>query len=328
MNRRNTLFALLALGAAPLASLAQQPRNVWRIGILSQTTRPATLDADNLSNFLRGLRELGYVEGRNLIVEWRFADDKLDRLPALAAELVALRADVLVSTANAGPLALQKATSEIPIVMTSASDPVGSGLVKSLARPGGNITGLSTINAELSPKRLELLLEIVPRLSHVAVLLDPASPANRPILESLEAAAKKPGVKVLALETRTLREIEDAFGAMARHKVRALIVPSDPLFSQHRFRIAELAAKNRLPSLSADRRYAEAGSLASYGTSLSESYHRAAAYADRILKGARPGDLPVEQPTTFELVINAKTAKTLGIRIPQSLLIRADRVIE
>ncbi|MBI3372768.1 MAG: ABC transporter substrate-binding protein [Betaproteobacteria bacterium] len=324
MNRRETLLAMLALGTPPLHALAQQAGKFWRIGILSQSDRKAS---EIFDHFLRGLRELGYVEGKNLSIEWRYADDKLDRLPALAAELVALKLDVIVSHANAGPLALQKATSTIPTVMTSTSDPVASGLVKSLARPGGNITGLTTMNIDLSAKRLELLLEMVPKLSHVAVLLEPASPASRPLLDSLKSAATKLGVKILPVETRTLKEVEEAFGAIAKQNARALILPSDPLFSGNRIRIAELATKNRLPTMAAERRYAEAGSLASYGTRLADSYHRAATYVDRIFKGAKPADLPVEQPTTFELVINMKTAKALGIKVPQSILVRADRVI-
>ncbi|MBI3371493.1 MAG: ABC transporter substrate-binding protein [Betaproteobacteria bacterium] len=326
MNRREALLAILAFGTQPLHALAQQAGKVWRIGILSQSDRKAS---DIFDHFLRGLRELGYVEGKNLSVEWRFADNALERLPALAAELVALKPDALVSMANAGPLALQQATSTIPIVMTSPSgDPVASGLVKSLARPGGNITGLSTLNADLSQKRLELLRGIAPNLSPVAVLLHPASPASRAILDSLRAAAQGLGVTILPIEIHTLREIEDAFGVMARHKARAVIVSSDPLFSRHRIKLAELAVKNRLPSMTVDRLYAEAGCLVSYGTSLADSYHRAATYVDKILKGAKPADLPVEQPTTFELVINLKTAKALGLKIPQSLLVRADAVIE
>ena len=327
-HRRDVLAALLALGAAPLASLAQQAGRVWRLGILVQASRPASSASESIGGLLQGMQELGYVEGKNLAVEWRYADNQLERLPAQAAELVALKMDVIVSGANAGPLALQKATSTIPIVIASASDPVGSGLVKSLARPGGNITGLSTINTDLSPKRLELLRDMMPGLSHVAVLLHPASPSSHAILDSLREAARKIRVTIVPLETRTLLEIESALGAMAKHKSRAMIVSSDPLFSQNRARIAELAVKNKLPTLAADRQYTEAGCLASYGTSLADSYHHAATYVDKIFKGAKPGDLPVEQPTKFELVLNMKTAKALGIKVPQTFLIRTDRVIE
>ncbi|MSP98362.1 MAG: ABC transporter substrate-binding protein [Betaproteobacteria bacterium] len=274
------------------------------------------------------MRELGYVEGKNLIYEFRFADNKLDQLPALAAELVALKLDVIVSYANAGPLALQKVTSTTPIVMTSASDPVASGLVKTLGRPGGNITGRATINAELGPERLEMLRDMLPKFSQVAVLLHPTGPARRLILDSFQTAGKVLGIKVLPLETQTLREIEDAFGVMVKHKARALILTSDPLFGENSVRIAALAIKNRLPSMSADRSYAEAGCLASYGTNLRESFRQAATYVDKILKGAKPADLPVEQPMTFELVINLKTAKSLGLKIPQNFMFRVDHVIE
>ena len=326
MNRRDAALALLALWASPGSGLAQQAGKVWRIGVLSQSDRPAT--GYFTRAFGRGMRELGYIEGRNLQIDLRVADGKIERLPALAAELVALKPDVLVSFANAGPLALQKATATIPIVMTSATDPVANGLVKSLAQPGGNITGFTTLNADLSPKRLELLREIVPRISTVAVLLHPASPANRAILESLQAAAQGYGMKILPLMTQTLAEIEDAFGLMAAQNAHALIVPSDPLFSQHGVRLGALSVKYRLPSMAADRRYVEAGCLASYGSSLADMYQRAAEYVDKIFKGARPGDLPVERPTKFELVINLKTARALGLAIPQTLLQRADEVVQ
>jgi putative ABC transport system substrate-binding protein len=329
IDRRTFLAGTGAvLLAAPLAAEAQQADKVWRVGILTQGSRPASPSNEVFGGFLRGMRELGYVEGKNLIYEFRFADNKLDRLRALAAELVALKLDVIVSGANAGPLALQKATGTTPIVMTSASDPVASGLVKSLAQPGGNITGLATLNADLGPKRLELLREMVPNLSHVAVLLHPTGPVRRQILDSLQTAAQSLGVKILPMETQTAVEIEDAFGLMAKQKVRAVIVTSDPVFSQNRLKIAKLALNNRLPSMTADRQYAEAGCLVSYGTSLTDSYHRAATYVDKILKGAKPADLPVEQPTKFEFVINLKTAKALGITIPQSLLGRAGEVIQ
>ena len=328
MNRRDSVLALLALGAAPRASFAQQPGKVWRVGILAQSSRPATPDGDNFGAFLRGMRELGYIEGKNLVVESRYADHKLDQLPALAAELVALKMDVLVSGANAGPLALQKVTTTTPIVMTSAGDPDASGLVKTLGRPGGNVTGLATLSADLGPKRLEMLRDMLPKFSQVAVLLHPAAPAHRQILDGFQSAEKVLKIKVLPLETQTLREIEDAFGVMVKHKVRALIVSSDPLFSGNRVRIAELAVKNRLPSMTASRNYAEAGCLASYGTSFTDLYHRAATYVDKILKGAKPADLPVEQPMRFELVINLKTAKSLGLKIPQSFMLRVDHVTE
>ncbi len=317
------------LGISFRAFAQAQPKpadKIWRIGILVQAGRVSG-SSTYLKEFLRGMRELGYVEGRNLQVDWRYADNQLDRLPALAAELLALRPDVLVANANAAPLALQKTTSTVPIVMLSPGDPVGSGLVKSLAHPGGNITGL-TVMGELGPKRLQLLRDMAPKLTQVALLQPTGHPRNRVILEGLQAAAKTLGVKLLPLEAATLAEIDTAFAVMAKAQVRALIVSPDPLFSQNSARLAELAAKQRLPAIAADRGYAQAGLLLSYGPSYADSFHRGAYYVDRIFKGAKPADLPIEQPTRFELFINGKTAKALGLTIPQSLLITADKVIE
>ena len=317
------------LGISFRAFAQAQPKpadKIWRVGILVQAGRVSG-SSTYLKEFLRGMREHGYVEGRNLQVDWRYADNQLERLPALAAELLALRPDVLVANANAAPLALQKATSTVPIVMLSPGDPVASGLVKTLAHPGGNITGL-TVMGELGPKRLQLLRDMVPKLTQVALLQPTGHPRNRVILEGLQAAAKTLGVKLLPLEAATLAEIDTAFAAMAKAQVRALIVSPDPLFSQNSARLAELAAKQRLPAIAADRGYAQAGLLLSYGPSYAGSFHRGAYYVDRIFKGAKPADLPIEQPTRFELFINGNTAKALGLTIPQSLLITADKVIE
>jgi putative ABC transport system substrate-binding protein len=274
------------------------------------------------------MRELGYVEGKNLAIEWRFADGKLDRLPALAAELVRLKVDVIVAVGLEAPLAVQKATITIPIIFVGPGDPVGTGLIKSLARPGGNITGPSTISGELGPKRLEMLLAMVPKLSRVAVLVNPTRPTHIKALESVVAAGQKLGVTMLRAEARTPQEIENAFSVMVREKAGALIVLLNPVFQEQRSQIAELSAKHRLPCMTADRIYAEAGCLMSYGNSLADDFRRAATYVNKILKGAKPSDLPVEQPTKFELVINRKTAKALGLTIPQSLLVSADKVIE
>ena len=332
MNRRRKTLAALGAGllARALPAFAQQvpkpSEKVWRVGILVQAGQ-VSASSIYLKEFLRGMRELGYVEGRNLQVEWRYADNQIERLPALAAQLLALRPDVLVANANAAPLALQQATSTVPIVMLSAGDPVASGLVKSLARPGANITGLSVMG-ELGPKRLEMLRDMVPKLAQVALLQPAGQPRNRVVLEGLQAAAQTLGMKILPLEAGTLQEIETAFAAMAKAQVRALMVTPDPLFSQNRVRLAELAAKQRLPAIAADRGYTETGLLMSYGPSYGGSFHRGAYYVDRIFKGAKPADLPVEQPTRFELFINGKTAKALGLKIPQSLLITAEKVIE
>ena len=329
---RRKLIRTLGAGAliTPFAALAQAPAKsadkVWRIGILVQAGQVSG-SSTYLKEFLRGMRELGHVEGRNLQVDWRYADNQIERLPALAAELLALRPDVLVANANAAPLALQKATSTVPIVMLSTGDPVGSGLVKSLAHPGGNITGLSVMG-ELGPKRLQLLRDMVPKLAQVALLLPAGHPSKRTVLEGLQAAAQTLGMKILPLEAGTLQDIDTAFAAMAKAKVGALIVIPDPLFSQNSARLAELAAKQRLPAIAADRGYTETGLLMSYGPSYAGSFHRGAYYVDRIFKGTKPADLPVEQPTRFELFINGKTAKALGLKIPQSMLITAEKVIE
>jgi len=327
MNRRNTLFALLVLGLAPLVSHAQQQDKVWRVGFLTQRRRPDSIDSDFIGAFPRGMRELGYVEGKNLVIEWRF-DDRSERLPDLAAELVRLKLDVIVSGSSQAISALQKATTTIPIVMATSGDPIGSGFVKSLARPGGNITGFSNLTSDIGTKQLELLLGMVPKLSRVAVLVNPVNPALGTFLKNVQSAAQGGSVKVLPVEARTAQEIENAFPVMAQAKAEAVIVATDALFIQHYRKIAELAATNRLPSSSTIREYAEAGGLMSYGPNLAEQFRLAATYVDKIFKGAKPGDLPVEQITTFELVINGRTAKTLGLTIPQSLRLRADRVVE
>ena len=314
--------------AAPFGAIAQQSGRVWRVGFLGGAARPAVLDAGFHGDLVRGLRELGYVEGKNLALEWRFADNKPDRLNEMAAELVRLKMDVIVSGASGGPLALQKITSTIPIVMASVGDAVGQGLVKSLARPGGNITGVSTITADLGSKRLELLLTMVPRLSRVAVMVNPNAKPNIQALENIQAAAPKRRVTIIRADASTPAEIDQAFALMAREKAGGLIVVLNPLFQRQREQIAQLSAKYRLPSMTADRVYTDAGCLLSYGVSIRDTYHRAATYVDKILKGAKPGDLPVELPTKFEFIINRKTAKALGLTIPKELLLQANRVIE
>jgi putative ABC transport system substrate-binding protein len=328
MNRRDTVFALIALGAAPLVSShAQQQGKIWRVGFLTPRRRPDSIDADFLGAFPRGMRELGYVEGKNLVIEWRF-DDKFERLPYLAEELVGLKVDVIVSGSSQAISALQKATTTIPIVMATSGDPIGSGFVKSLARPGANITGFSNLTSDIGAKQLELLVSMVPKLSRVAVLVNPANPSLATFLKNVQSAAQRVGVTVLPLEARTAQEIENAFPMMTQGKSAAVIVATDALFVQQYRKIAELAAKNRLPSASSIREYVEAGGLMSYGPNLAEQLRRAATYVDKIFKGAKPGDLPVEQSATFELLVNGKAAKALGLTIPQSVLLRADRVIE
>jgi putative ABC transport system substrate-binding protein len=274
------------------------------------------------------MRELGYVEGKNLVIEWRFAEGMYERLPTLAAELVKMQVDVIVPAGTPMIIAAQKATTTIPIVFGGINDPVGSGFVKSLARPGGNITGLSNISVDISAKHLEMLLGMVPKLSRVAVLVNPDNSSHAMVLKSVQSAAQRTNAKILPAEARTAPEIEKVFSAVTGAKAGAVIVAGDALFNQQVRQIVELAAKHRLPSVGAIREYVDAGGLMSYGPSITESYRRAATYVDKILKGAKPGDLPVEQPTKFELFINRKTAKALGLTIPQSLLISADKVID
>lgn len=331
MNRRDTVLALVALGAAsgPLASVAQQQGKVRRIGFLAVRSRPTPSSPNvNYDTFVRGMRELGYVEGKNLVIEWRYADGKYERLPGLAAELVRLKPEVIVTHSTPATQALQRATSTIPIVTAAVGDPIASGFAASLAHPGGNITGLSFITPDVYPKQLELLKSMVPALSRAAVLVDSRNaryPAN---LKSVQAAAQQLGVKILPVDARTPEEIERGFAAMRRERADAVIILADAFFLGQRREIAELVARNRLPSMHYYREDVEAGGLMSYGQNLADYYRRAATYVDKILKGAKPGELPIEQPTKIHLAINRKTAKALGLVIPQELLLRADEVME
>ena len=329
MNRRRKLIAALGAGAVtlPLQSFSQSSK-VRRVGFLSQRGRPDSLEYGVFGAFRRGMRDLGYVEGKNLEIEWRFADGTSAQLSELAAELVRLRVDLIVSLGTAATSAAQKATTSIPIVIATAPDPVGSGLVSSLARPGGNITGLSNLATDIGPKHLEMLLSLVPKLSRVAILVNPTNLSHAATLKNIQAAAQKTAVKILPEEARSVPEIEKAFNAMIRQKAGAVIVARDGLFTQQERQIAELAAKNRLPAVSGNREFVEAGGLMSFGQNDTENYRRVATFVDKIFKGAKPGELPVEQPTTFEFIINRKTAKALGLAIPQSMLISAAQVIE
>ncbi len=329
MDRRSTVLALLALGAAPFAAEAQQAAKIARIGYLATNgaASPHLREA-----FLQGLRDLGYVEGRNLVIEYRDAEGKVERLPALAAELVALKVDVIVTEGGStvAPLAAKQATRTLPIVF-AAADPVGSGLVTSLSKPGGNVTGLSNLTAELVGKRLELLTQAVPGVSRVAVLWQPGAAGERTEKEMLtgaEVAARGLGVRLQFVEARDPADFDRAFSDMTRARAGALtVLPSNMFLREHR-RLVDLAARHRLPAVYGLREFVDAGGLMSYGASLTDSCRRAATYVDKILKGAKPGDLPVEQPTKFELIINLKTAKDLGLTIPQSVLARADEVIQ
>jgi putative tryptophan/tyrosine transport system substrate-binding protein len=295
-------------------------------GILGVQDQPSAEPL--LSAFKQGLQEFGYVEGKNLTLPLRFADGKLERVPGLAAELVTLKVDVIVSFGTVTTSALQKATSTIPIVMANTFDPVGTGMVQTLARPGGNITGLSSLGGDIGGKHLEMLLSVASKLSRVAVLLNPGNQSNPLLLKSIQSAALKTSANILPLEARTAPEIENAFAAMTQGKAGAVIVARDGLFISQTRQISELVLKNRLPSISEQSEHAEAGGLMSYGVNQKEQFRRAATYVDKILKGAKPADLPVEQPAKFELVINLKTAKALGLTIPQSHLLRADEVIQ
>jgi ABC-type uncharacterized transport system substrate-binding protein len=325
---RRAFISTLAGGllAVPLAAEAREPGKVARIGMLSQGS--PTFSPQLREAFRQQLRELGYVEGQNIVIEYRWAEGRAERLPDLAAELVSLNVDVIVAGGTPAPLAAKHATRTIPIVMTAAGDPVGSGLVASLARPGGNVTGLSARSPELGGKRLQLLKEVVPGLSRVAVLWNAANPYAALVVRETETAARTLGLQVQSLEVRGPDDFENALPGAIRGRAGALIVVEDPLTFLYLKRIAEFAAQNRLPATYGYREFAEAGGLMTVGPNLADLYRRAAIYVDKILKGAKPADLPVEQATKFELVINLKTAKALGLTIPPSLLQRADQVIE
>jgi putative tryptophan/tyrosine transport system substrate-binding protein len=329
MMDRRTFIGSIAGGvlAVPRGAFARQQGKVWRVGFLIYR-RLAPSETDYYRAFPKGMRELGYVEGRNLLIEWRSADGKFERLPNLAAELVQLKVDVIVTGGTVATSAAQKATTAVPIVMGATNDAVASGFVKSLARPGGNITGISDLAVDLSAKDLEILLSVVPKLSRLAVLVNPRNLTHGKIVKDLQTAALKTDVKILPLEAQTPQEIENAFSTMRQQSAEAFFVGLDAFLIQQAGQIADLATRYRIASMFGIREHAEVGGLMSYGPSLSECYRRAATYVDKILKGAQPGDLPVEQPTKFELVINMKTAKALGLTIPPSLLFRADVVIE
>jgi len=330
MNRRNAglaLLALLAAGAAPVTVRAQQAGKVYRIGYLSTPTRESV--ERGLDAFLRKLRELGWVEGQNLVIEYRWAEGNVERLPDLAAELVRRNVDVIVAPAGSAALAAKNATSSIPIVMIFPSDPVEIGLVASLRRPGGNITGTTfTPGPEIFGRQLQILKETIPRAARVAILSNPADPSFALQVREVEAAARTLRMRLQHVEAKGPEEFDSAFAAMVRERADALLVNGTSTFLAHRVRLAELAVKNRLPTMYSFRESVEAGGLMAYAVNMAAFVERAAVYVDKILKGAKPADLPVEQPTKFELTINLKTAKALGLTIPQSLLARADEVIQ
>ncbi len=322
------IFALaLSVVTVPLDVSTQQPGRVFRIGFLFGGVRPSEAERQQFP-FRKALREIGYIEDQNVIFEARYAEGKIDRLPDLADELVRLRVDVIVTVGGPPAEVAKRATSIIPIVIVAAGDPVGTGLIASLARPGENTTGITDQTIELIPKRLELLKESVPKVSRVAVLWNSADRAMTLIYRQVETAARALGVKVQPLGVRESSDFDGAFSAITREHPDALFIISDPLIRINRRRVLDFAATNRLPTMHEDNLYAKDSGLMSYGPSFSDMWPRAAYYVDKILKGARPGDLPVEQPTRFYLVINLKTAKALGLTIPPSVLIRADEVIQ
>jgi putative ABC transport system substrate-binding protein len=326
--KTKSVFCLLTTALLLTASLAeaQQPaKKVSRIGILSGGS--PTTDAAYHDAFLQGLRESGYIVGKNIFIEYRYAEGKRDRFAEFAAELVRLKVDVVVAAGATGILEAKKATRTIPIVMTNVSDPVALGFVTSLAKPGGNITGLSTQAPELSGKRLELLKEVLPKVSRVAVLWQPGGPGSALRAKETEAAASSLGMKVQFIEVKTANDFESAFSAIKKDRADALMPLRSPLIGNQVTHIIEFAAKSRLPAMYDEREFAEAGGLMFYGTDHVDLFHRAATFVAKILKGAKPEDLPVEQPTKFRFVINLKTAKEIGLTIPPNVLARADRVI-
>ncbi len=327
MTTRRAFIATLASGllAAPLAAKAQQAGKVWRIGLLGSHSREGSYLYDALRD---GLRELGHVEGKDIAIESRWARGQEERLPALAAELVRLKVHVIVANNNAAIAAAQKATRTIPIVMVIANEPVALGFVASFARPGGNTTGMSLQDPEQAGKRIQLLKEAVPNLSRLALLWDSTLPGIQLSVRPAEAAARELGIKVQLLEVRSASELDGAFAAMTRERANAARIFSSGMLFSHRARIAELAVTHHLPTICTSPEHVEAGCLMAYSARFSDLARRAAYFVDRILKGAKPADLPIEQPTKFELIINLKTAKALGLTIPPSLLLRADEVIQ
>jgi putative ABC transport system substrate-binding protein len=325
MDRRSFVAAGVALLATPIAAEVRPAGKVHRIGYLGSGSSTSGFH----EQFRQGLRELGWVEGQNIVIDYRFADGRFDRLPELAGELVRLKVDVIVAQPTPAALAAKNATRSIPIVMINVGDPVRLGLVASLARPGGNVTGTAfDVGLETFGKALELLKEAIPKANHVAVLSNPANPAQALALSHLKLAAQSLKLKLLILEVRGPDEFDRAFAEIAKERADALFVVAESLFLLHRIPLANLALKYRLPTMYGLRDGMMAGGLMSYGPSLAHNSRRAATYVDKIFKGTKPGDLPVEQPTKFELAINLKTAKTLGLSIPSSVLARADEVIQ
>jgi putative tryptophan/tyrosine transport system substrate-binding protein len=326
-GNRRAFVALIGAGFIwPVLGKAAEPGKAHRVGFLGNST--AALEANLIRPFRDGLRELGYEEGKNLVIEFRWADGKYDRFPALVAELLAAKVDVLVTAGTPATLAVQQAKTSVPLVMIAVGEPVGTGIAESLARPGGNITGLSSMAPELEGKRFELLREIVPGLSRVAVLWNPRNAFNEISMKQARAAAETLRIEILPLAITKTEELDAAFAAILRERPQALFIFADRVFLHNRVPIVEFAGRHRLPSINSYRELVEAGGLMSFGPSYEDMHRRAAAYVDKILKGANPAGLPIEQPTRFMLLVNLKAAKSLGVEVPSSLLLRADEVIE
>jgi ABC-type uncharacterized transport system substrate-binding protein len=331
VTRRAFVCALAALTVCPglfgLASAAdaqQQPASPRRIGVLLVNFSP---ESEQAQAFRQGLRDAGYVEGRDVVIEWRTASGDYARIPEVVAELVQRKVDVIVSDSTIGTRALKHATSTISVVMATVADPVGSGFVTSLAHPGGNVTGLSTMMTELSAKRLQLLKEAIPRVIRVAVLSNPDTPYVPKMIEEIKAAAPSLSIELKLIGVRTPEEFNSAFSAVSRAHAQALYVIDDRVFRNYRPALLKLVSKARVPAIYSSREFADEGGLMSYGANWADLFRRSAGYVDKVLKGAKPGDLPIEQPTKFELVVNLKTAQTLKLAIPESILLRADEVI-
>ena len=326
MDKRSITFAVSALLFALCIGAEAQQAKVARIGFLGNST--SELEANLIGPFREGLRELGYIEGKNIAIEWRWAEGKYERFPGLIAELIGSKAELIVTAGTPASLAVKKATTTIPLVMIAVGDPVGSGLIASLAHSRGNVTGLTSISPELDGKRLELLREVVPNISHVAVMWNPTSPLQVVAEKATRAAAQPMGIRILSLGVHADEQFDHAFATIRKEKPGALLVLADRLFLHNRARMMEFAIHNRLPGVHAYVELVEGGGLMSYGPSYSGMHKRAAYYIDKILKGTNPADLPIEAPAKFELVVNIKAAKQIGVSIPPSVLYRADRVIK
>jgi putative tryptophan/tyrosine transport system substrate-binding protein len=325
MRRREFITFLVSAAAWPIAARAQKKGNPWRIGFLSPRS---VSDLTFIDDFRLGMQDLGYVEGKDFVIEARYGNGEYRRLAAMAQELVELSVDVIVTAASPSIRAAQQATATIPIVMAGTGDPIASGLVANLARPGGNTTGLSLLSPDVSTKQVQFLTMLVPTLSRVAVVLNPGSSTRASVLGAVENAGRQAGIAILPVDAGTVQDIERGFTTMAQEHADAFLVMADGFLVAQGQRIAELAIRYVLPSVGEYREYVQRGGLMSYGPGFANSYRRAAVYVDKILKGARPGDIPIEQPTKFELFINLKTAKAIGVRIPDNLLALADAVIE